>query len=105
VLRGTGHKTGRQSHPETGGAPPAAVPAALVESCTRVETELLPTLREDKETHIALRAHGDAFLTPLRHVIDKHPGYQVRRLIAQQANPRLRTHSRRTAIRTDNEPA
>jgi hypothetical protein len=54
---------------------PAAVPAALVESRARVETEFLPTLREDKEIHIAFRADGDVFLGPLRHVIHEHPGH------------------------------
>jgi len=83
----------------------AGVAGALVKSRASVETELLPTLREDKEIYVALRADGDVFLGPLRHVIHKHPGHQVRRLITQQADPGLRTYCRRPPISADNEPA
>jgi hypothetical protein len=81
------------------------VPSALVKSRTRVEAELLPTLREDQEIHISFRADGDVLLRPLNHVIHKHPGDQVRRLITQQADPRLRPYGRRPPICADKEPA
>src|SRR6202008_1990198 len=83
----------------------AAAPTALVESRAGVQAELLPTLRENKEIHFAFRADGNVFLRPLRHVIHKHPGHEVRPLLMQQADPGLRTDCRRPPIRPDDEPA
>src|SRR5262249_38671278 len=82
-----------------------AVALTLVETRARIETEVLPTLGEDKEFHSAFRADGDVLLRPFRHMIHKHPGYQVCRFITQQPDSGLRTYGRRPPICSDNEPA